>query len=701
MPYRHILIGIYQKITITWLYEFILNCPTILNNASYIAKINWDMCGFMTPQKYIISASVTALFVIVGIYTLYSFQQKVSSVNNSYLLLEKETSQANIYDSSRCLSPELVSQSLVSISGLDKHFALPFLASERSTTLQEKSLQLLIERGIDCQLAQEENRLLAWPLSKVSADQNTSFSATAEQLAAFIQAFTDFENIIEERLSLIDEKDNALRSARFNALTLHLYDNQIGQSLSDRSIVLGKEIPLFKTKETFARKISEHIKLSIELIDSQLKQQLLAGVAWLDQLQESTITSADINHLSSWVYWLDELPRSCKSAIASLTPLLKIASTSPLLLSSHRVPSASANAGLGVDVFSTRQRAISDCPATVVNIVNNIDGELLKAPLLLTVRGVNSGLVSPEWLDLAESLRALSTQQFMVHSAIIEKSPAAFSCRKTTTEWDYQAAEVMNKYIQGAIGYLARKDQITKNILNNSVVKNIITDKITPLINALGNTAQQNLFITPSANLIGKMNEAAKKSTQFSRFSPLFTSALERAKAFNIYGELTELERCVTEYAKNQFAQLVKFESIANVLTPILAVDDSNTAFSFSGLDKFEEWWESQQQQLTTILAYNRPYIEFIQNSNVSNQPLQAAINKWNSSQEEITAYQNAEDENQVSQLYSLYKKTVMVNKAQCADIKENILSNTSSLGNDIFSQNRARHIQRLTNFCR
>ena len=114
------------------------------------------------------------------------------------------------------------------------------------------------------------------------------------------------------------------------------------------------------------------------------------------------------------------------------------------------------------------------------------------------------------------------------------------------------------------------------------------------------------------------------------------------------------------------------------------------------------EIWEDQQQKMGELLAHNRSYTNFIQNmdTNTNNQQLRSIMEQWDNTQKELTDYQNAKDNNQVSQLYSLYKKTAMTSKEQCNDIKENILNNTVSLGNDLFSKNREKHIERLTTFC-
>ncbi|EGG93172.1 hypothetical protein IMCC1989_1620 [gamma proteobacterium IMCC1989] len=655
----------------------------------------------MTSQRYIISASITALLVILGVYVLYSFQQGVSSLKNSYSQLEEEASRANIYDSSRCLSTELVNQSLTSINTLNNHLARPLLASEKTAILHEKTLLLLIERGIDCQLAQEENRLLSWPLSNVSANESNDFTATGEQLSDFIQAFTHFEKLIEVRKTLIND---TLNLTHFNTLSLELYNRPISSSLPENSIILTSKAPLFATKNIFAEKISEHITLSLERIDSQLKQQLLTGVVWIDQLEKTTISSANINRLADWINWLDRLPHNCEDTENSLTPLLRTASTSPLLLSNNRESNGQTNTGLGLDVFSTQQRAINDCPAIANSLVDSINQNLVDASIILDARGVSSGLVSREWLDLAKSLSILSTQPFMVHSALIEKSSTEFSCRKTTTEWDYQTAEVMDKYMRDAKNYLAKND---KSI---NIISDVIINKVASLVNVLGNTAQKNLFITPSQSISARINESRQQSEKFDRFSPTFTSVLKQAKELNIDESLSQLKYCVVDYAKNQFTQLVELEQSENVLMlpspPSLSTEesDSGVIFSFSNTNDFENWWEDQQQKMGELLAHNRSYSDFIQNmdtdTGTDNQQLRSIMEEWDNTQKELTDYQNAKDNNQVSQLYSLYKKTAMTSKEQCNDTKESILNNTVPLGNDLFSKNREKHIERLTTFC-
>jgi hypothetical protein len=654
----------------------------------------------MTSQRYIISASITALLVILGVYVLYSFQQGVSSLQNSYSQLEEEASRANIYDSSRCLSTELVNQSLTSINTLNNHLARPLLASEKTAILHEKTLLLLIERGIDCQLAQEENRLLSRPLSNVSANESNDFTDTGEQLFDFIQAFTHFEKLIEVRKPLIND---TLDLTHFNTLILELYNRPMGNSSPEKSIILKGKTPLFAIKDIFSEKISEHIMLSLEEIDVQLKQQLLTGVAWIDQLEKGTISSANINRLADWINWLDKLPHHCEDTVNSLTPLLRTASTSPLLLSSNIVSNRQTNSGLGLNVFSTQQRAINDCPVIANSIVGSINQNLVDTSIILDARGVSSGLVSREWLDLAKSLSILSTQAFMVHSALIEKSSTEFSCRKTTTEWDYQTAEVMDKYMRDAKNYLAKND---KSI---NIISDVIINKVTPLVNVLGNTAQKNLFITPSQSISTIINESRQRSAKFARFSPTFTSVLKQAKELNI-DSLSQLKNCVVNYAKDQFTQLVELEQSENVLMlpspPSLSTEenDSGVIFSFSNTNDFENWWEDQQQKMGELLAHNRSYINFIQNmdtdTGTDNQQLRSIMEEWDNTQKELTDYQNAKDNNQVSQLYFLYKKTAMTSKEQCNDTKENILNNTMPLGNDLFSKNREKHIERLTIFC-
>jgi hypothetical protein len=658
----------------------------------------------MMPKKLLIPACLTFAALLTMAFTFYSFQQRVSALETSYQELGDDSNQANIYNRARCLTPELVNQSLTAIKGVQAHLMQSLLISSRIESVQNDSLKTLVTRGIDCQLTGKKNRLLTWPISSVSAEQNNDFSASTEQLVDFIQAFDTFEKMSESRQQLINPTNSSIDTLLYNNLLAKLYESEFTSPLPKKQFFILGTIDIPPIEKGFSDNINEHIFSSINVINSQLKQQLLIGTEWISALQQSIISSTNINRLAQWIYWVDDLPARCESTVNRLQPLLRTASTSPILLAHNKS---------GNVTFSLNQRAINNCPTTAETIVNNIDEGLTSTPLLLEARGVSSGLVSSEWLTIASSLEKLAKQPFIVHSVLVEKSPKRFVCRPTTTDWDDQAAKLMEKYSQEAVRFLADDSQKIFIDDNQRIEKNLINSKLASLINSLGNTAQKNLSITSSVTVDGKINETAQTSNHFSQFSPPFTSAMKNAESLNVNSSLTELKRCVDSYAINQFSQLFSLiEEYQLFIPPRIdtsestsdnSVNNNDTKFlAFTSLDSFENWWEDQHQRTSILIEQSRTYISFISSNNNDDKTseIQKNLDEWKNTLQEIIDYQNSNDSNQASRLYSIYKKTALMTKRQCDNFLENNSASLNDFGNDIFSRSRREHILQINRFC-
>lgn len=648
------------------------------------------------PKKIIIPATLLSVIVIIAVYAIYSFSARVDALTSSYNLLAEEKNEAIIYDKNRCLSPESVQKSLAAIDHIHSHALHPLLTSKKVMSSLNNSLTIIITQGIDCQLAAKEARLLTWPISPISAAQNSNFLSTGENLQAFINAFSTFEEMLGKRKRLLDASNDALQLNTFNTLLQLLYPEIPQTQLHDELLITVKEVNTFSINSIFANEAAEHIRLALTAIDSQIKEKLLVGPLWVTELQNATIDSKNIGRLAQWFYWVDGLPNQCQQLVEALTPLLKTASTSPIIIKN------SSDGRIG---FNIETHLISDCPRAAQTFTEGINNTLSDEPFLLTAQGVNTGLVSPTWLTIAESIESFVKLPFMAHSALAEKADSVFMCKSTTTDWDDQTAILMEKYTQEAIDFLTQHPS-TKNTLSNNNVKEPLTiKKLTILIHALGNTAQKNLSITPSGALAVSLNELAQASERFSRFSPPFISAMKNSEALAINNSLDGLTRCVTDHARNRFLGIVDvIDKNALLVMPIMdsdVINNQETLSHFLDENTFEQWWDKQQQAITDLFNYSEPYITYLLDTNASGNTNSArTLQLWRSTQQEAQNYQAANDNNQVSTLYSLYKKTIRVEKSQCNQILQEVSKVRPSPGADIYSQRQQEHIIRLRNFC-
>jgi hypothetical protein len=661
------------------------------------------------PKKIIIPACLALVILLIIAFMLYSFQQRVSALKANHEAIRDDGSQNSIYNRARCLSPERLNESLATISDLHAHPLRSLLLSSNIELIQNDNLGRLITKGIDCQLIREQGRLLTWPISSISAEKNNRFSASAERLNEFIQAFTVFETMVENRQKIIDITNNSIDTVLFNTLLETLYGTKLTSRLPEENFKTQQTVDDFLIKQIFSDDINEHILSSLKVINLQLTQQLQIGTVWIDELENASISSTNINRLAQWIYWVDNLQTLCKSTTETLRPLLKSTSTSPILL---------ANNNSGYVTFSLDQLAVNDCLATAATMIGHIDHHLTGIPLLLEARGVSLGLVSPEWLTIAGRLEKLAKQPFIIHSALAEKSPKEFACRPMTTDWDDQAAKLMDRYSKEAASFLA--DNTHKVFISSvqGVEKNFVVTKLVNLINILANAAQNNLYITPSESINGRISETVKTSSQFSLFLSPFTSAMANVKSLNVNPSLQDLQNCVGVFVTAKISQILQLQKESQLFSPPIlntsnnaadGMDDDNTNTSddkflaFLHLDEFEVWWEDHQQRTLLLLEQSRPYITFtekFENHGVNSYSVQETINRWKESEKEIKHYQNTNNDNQVSRLYSIHKKTALMTKQQCNVFLEDNSTSLSNFGNDIFSKARRKHIQRINRFC-
>jgi hypothetical protein len=644
----------------------------------------------MTNKKLLILASTTAFILVsVAVVTFYSFNQRALTVDTHYQSLLDHKSKTEPNDHIQCLPSELVKSSFVAIDALDKHPQQSVLTSDEARNNVHNSVNILINYGVDCQLAHEEKRFIVQTTTPTT-NQKQLFTEDVKQLTEFIHAFNAFEKTVENRQRLINRTDLSLNLTALNEILSALYDYTIEFHLSGKIPLSVTPYP-YKTGNAFSSSIEDSFKTLLNAIDTRLEQQLFSGNQWITEIQQGTIASADINRLHQWIYWLDNLPTQCDDMVASLTPLLKTVSTSPLLL---------ANNASGRLSFSITQQAINDCPSLANKTLSTINTSWIDEPLFLEVRGVSSGLVSPGWLTIAASLEQLSSLPFMAHSVLIEKTPTDFTCRKTTTEWDDHTARLMVKYTREAIDFLEKNN-------NASIANEIVANKVAALVNALANTAQKNLSITPSTSIKVNLNNTAQISGSFSQFFPPFISTMENVKSLKINSSLTDLQNCVSDYATTQLSRLSSLKEESQLFSPpTIDVSDSspekngNEFLAFSSLENFENWWEAQQQRTSILLEQSTPYITFILNVSNNRSTVRNTLEEWINTQQEITDHQKTDADNQVSRLYSIYKKTALMTKLQCENFLEDNVESLNNFGNDIYSQSRREHIQRINRFC-
>jgi len=450
----------------------------------------------------------------------------------------------------------------------------------------------------------------------------------------------------------------------------------------------------FSVNPIVAKEISEHIHLSLNAIDAQLKEQLSLGTQWLNALLDAQINSKNIARLSQWFYWVDGLPNQCQQLTETLVPLLNTASTSPILLS---------HGEKGHISFTLNQHAVNDCPATAQTLTTAIDNTLSDQPFLLSARGVNSGLVSSHWLTIAEAIEQLANLPLIVHSSLVEDTAETFSCKTTTTDWDDQTAVLMEKYSQEAINFLAQDQTLSRALEKNDFKEALILNKLSMLINTLGNTAQNNLSITPSTTLTGRLNELAQSSERFSRFLPYFLSTINYTEALGISDSMRELTICVDEHTRNQWLNIVNIAE-TNILLkrPNNHETDVGDIHPFSSEDELEQWWDEELQALEALFEYSAPYMSYLSNlkREDTNNRLSPALASWENAQKERRDYQDANDNNQVSQLYSLYKKALKLEKQECDNFLQENSRLFSEFGNDIFSQRRQTYAADIRTFC-
>ncbi|MGS2717603.1 hypothetical protein ACVBE9_05480 [Eionea flava] len=656
----------------------------------------------MMPKKIIIPAALLSITVIIAVYAIYSFNSRVSELAASYSVLEEESSRANIYDKTRCLSPVSIQDSLTSINRIHSHTLHRLLLSEKVKNTLSNSLNIMITQGIDCQLAAKEARLLTWPISPISAAQNSDFLATGENLQAFINDFNAFEEMIEKRKLLFSTSDDTstLQLTTFNHLLKVLYLKNQQAQLHGNQLIIANELNTFTISSTFANEAAEHIQLSLNAIDSQIQEQLSMGTLWIKELQDATIDSKNITRLAQWFYWVDGLPNQCQQLTETLTPLLNTASISPIILN---------NNSNGSVLFNIETHLINDCPSAAQRLTTEINNTLSNEPFLLAARGVRSGLVSPTWLTIAESIESLAQLPFMVHSVLAEKSDSIFMCKDTTTDWDDQTAILMEKYTQEAIDFLAQhsvqKQAVSNTVKNSNFEERLAIKKLTILMNTLGNTAQKNLSITPSTNLAGKMSELSQNSERFSRFLTPFLTAINNTKALAINSSLTDLSACTINHTRNRFFSLSNIINEHSLLTmPVTKIDsteEDNILRHFSNNEAFEQWWDKEQQTVASLIEYSEPYTVYLSTADQSRDTKNTQQWLfWQNTVREYQYYQNANDNNQVSQLYGLYKKTISLEKSQC----DQLLSKNGTLAiadnNNLYAQRLKEYANHLNDFC-
>jgi hypothetical protein len=645
----------------------------------------------MTNKKLLILAFVTAFILMsVAVVTFYSFNQRALKVDTHYQSLLDHKSQTEPNDHTQCLPSELVNNSFVAIDTLYRHPLQSVLTSDETRSNVHNSVNILINYGVDCLLAYEEKRFITQTTSRTT-NKNLLFTDSATQLTEFIQAFITFEATVENRQQLIKREDLSLNLTVLNKILNALYDYTIDFSVN-KNIALSANTPSpYKADDAFITSIEGHLRTLLNAIDIQLEQQLFSGTLWVEKIQQGTVSSADIGRLSQWIYWLDNLPTQCDNMVASLTPLLKTVSTSPLLL---------ANNSTGHLSFSITQQAINDCPSLAKKTLASTNTSWIDEPLLLDVRGVSFGLVSPGWLTIAASLEQLSSLPFMAHSVLIEKTPTDFTCRKTTTEWDDHTATLMAKYTREAIDFLEKNN-------NTNIDNKIVANKVAALVNALANTAQKNLSITPSTSIKVNFNNTAQISGSFTQFFPHFVTAMENVKSLKIDSSLIDLQNCVSDYATTQLSRLSSLKEESQLFTPP-TIDVSNSSpeknenkfLAFSSQDDFEKWWEDQRQRTLILLEQSTPYITFILNASNNRSTARNTFEKWRNTQQEITDHQKTDGDNQVSRLYFIYKKTALMTRLQCDNFLEDNVESLNNFGNYFYYQSRREHIQRINRFC-
>lgn len=645
-------------------------------------------------KKIILSSAILFIFICIGGYIIYSFQLRLSEANIAYTQLEDDARQASIYNSSRCLSPSLVAYTLYAINDLQTHtiqkLQISFLGANDGLTIQQNSFTQLIKRGIDCQLKEEEDRLTSWSLNETPSNKVIDFTESGERLTHFIHAFIDYEKNKERRDQLINLNDNIVDIKNFKELVQHLYPDQLIPNLPENSLLLSEKIQPVTIQKNTAKEIDQHIRTSLNMIDKQLNQQINIGIDWLVELQQATISSENITALADWINWLDSLPATCKKTAEELIPLLNQLYTSPLLRINYQT---------GTNLLSLNQQNISHCAEIAILALNNSQNSFSEEPLLSSVRGVSSGLVSPTWLKIALSLKTLNSQSFMIHSALTERNPEVFRCRPTTTDWDSQAATVMEKYIDEAIAYLTNKSKSIQSIGDN-IEQVIVSKKLAAVINTLGNTAQQNLFITPSQDISQQINDTLKKSEKFALFSPIFLSAMEKAKSIGINEQLSILQQCVTDFSLAQLINASALIQQRDLLSPLINKENTSSLLATDNVAVFENWWEKELETIRILIKISNPYITITSNSTVpNNDEKNNSLQQWKIVAEAMTAYQNAENNNPISQLYWLYKKLTVLNSDNCEEIISAISVDTPS-SDSIFFVDYEKYRGLAYNFC-